>query len=630
MSAFIQAKDAFDGILRELGAAAEKLGEHTLVQACWAELERLQEGRLSVVVCGEFKMGKSTLINALLGIPDLVPADFDIATATVIMIRQGLVARAFVVPATGDAPHEINIGDIASVASEAARRTFDAPPRTVLVEAPSTFLDGGLTLIDTPGIGGIARSHSEITFAVMAEADLVLFTSDAQSPLTTNELDFITNRVLPLNRSFALVQTKIDLQAHFEEVTESNSAKLRQILGGDPTVIGVSSRNKLDFVRTGDASDLEDSRFPMLENFVSNTLRKNGQTRIVNRAAEATTSAAQKLIEPRRAELIALNGRGTPEFQAMERDIRETKARIEHLRLDHSQWRNRLSLEMSDLREKAVNRGLARKLIEIETKFKATAVRTNASGDELSLIALGLEEEVKHAFIAACHEIASGVDDVRSTLAMETGLPLTSIVRDPDQAVRPAPVLNIKTTGWMTKTAEWANQWRRHVIGSATAGAIAGGIVGAVIGFFAGGVGALPGFYAGAQIGGGLGTTGGALGGISSANKHVREKKMRDARETLESELIPYLRLVSRESTDRCHELLAQLKTALIHEFDLRIRDALTDLHGREEALKRGIETQREIIKARRETLVQELRLLEGLRTRSSEIQKSFTASQTA
>ncbi|MBV8711980.1 MAG: dynamin family protein, partial [Solirubrobacterales bacterium] len=53
-----------------------------------AEL-RLLEGDLLVVVCGEFKRGKSTMINALLDEPELLPSDVDITTSVVSTVGWG-------------------------------------------------------------------------------------------------------------------------------------------------------------------------------------------------------------------------------------------------------------------------------------------------------------------------------------------------------------------------------------------------------------------------------------------------------------------------------------------------------------------------------------------------------------
>ena len=117
---------------------------------------------------------------------------------------------------------------------------------------------------------------------------------------------------------------------------------------------------------------------------------------------------------------------------------------------------------------------------------------------------------------------------------------------------------------------------------------------------------------------------GGALTGFPSANKFVREKRMARARETLETQLGPYLRLVNKEIVDSCHDLLARLKTALAHEFDLRIADAEMDLRQREEALQRGLGAERETIAERVATLRAEIGQVETHRAAATAARNGF------
>jgi hypothetical protein len=99
------------------------------------------------------------------------------------------------------------------------------------------------------------------------------------------------------------------------------------------------------------------------------------------------------------------------------------------------------------------------------------------------------------------------------------------------------------------------------------------------------------------------------------------------ARETLEGQLAPYLRLASKECTDRCIELIAELKEALVREFDLRIKDMLTDLSRQDEALQRGLAAEREAMVARKEALIAELRAIEPPLERARRAAAAFRSS---
>jgi uncharacterized membrane protein len=616
MSAYTDAKRLFDGYLGSLGALAETWNETSLARACWTEVERLRDGRLEIVVCGEFKVGKSMLINALLGQADLVPVDFDIATSTIIMIRNGDEPKAFVVTADGGEPFEIRLSDISRWASEKDRSAVEEPAAMILVEVPSPFLSDSLILVDTPGISGLSRTHSEITFTELAKADLVLFVAEAQRPLTRHELAFIEDRILPLNMSIAIILSKSDLQPDVGEVEAANLEKLVPLFAEPPPLFAVASRLKLRHLVTTDPEDLRESGHETVETYISELMESTGQQRIVARAASAVDDAATKLLDPRRTELIALQGEGSPEFVALKAKIDTARDQARRLQRNHGEWRNRLAFEISEIRTKVIDRGLNRELVELETGFHAKANESSAVGDELHKVARDLEQDIQIIFVKCCQSLADATDTLRQKLAAETGVPLTPIVRDAASTVRPPPALRTdKTVGWTTKVGDWANQWRRQVFGGLTVGAFTGGVIGGIIGFFAGGVGAIPGFLAGMNIGAGIGMSGGAVTGIPAANKFVRERKMSRAREALESQLGPYLRLVTKEITDNCYELLARIKESLTHEFDLRIADAETDLKAREAALARGLELEMTAIAARAAILRDEIGKVEAIRS---------------
>jgi len=322
---------------------------------------------------------------------------------------------------------------------------------------------------------------------------------------------------------------------------------------------------------------------------------------------------AKKLIEPRQNELLAIRGPGSPEYVALRQELEGGFSRAKSLQSQHHEWRNRLRDEMAELRERAVTRGLTKRLREIELEFLDAAGTTQLVGDDLSTIARKLEESLSHAFVTTVKQIADGIEQARVTIAAESGLPLTAVVREGDPEVRPAPPLRTeRTKGFMSKIGDWAAHFRRQLVGTTTIGALVGGVLGGVAGFFAGGVGAIPGFLAGMQAGTGWGLTLGAGSGIFSANKRLKEDTMRKSRDTLKEQLLPYLRTVSTECSEMCTDLINEMKQALSREFDLRIKDILLDIANQQQSIERGLALQKDRMQARSEVLVSELRLLEA------------------
>lgn len=170
---------------------------------------------VSALVCGEFKRGKSSFINAYLG-EELCPTDAGIATSVVSIIKYGKerkVTRLY--------------GDINNLQSEEI--PFDAIEKyakgtslevdnttMLLIELPSAKLESGLSLIDTPGVGGLDPRHLFLTLYVLPKADVTFFVVDAGEPLSSTELDFYKDKIIPYSRSCKIILNKSDLKTKEE------------------------------------------------------------------------------------------------------------------------------------------------------------------------------------------------------------------------------------------------------------------------------------------------------------------------------------------------------------------------------------------------------------------------------
>lgn len=189
-------------------------------------VRRRELTRPAIVVVGETKRGKSSLVNALVGVPGLSPVDVAVATSTYLELVPGpeTGARAFV-PGRDD-PVEIGLADLRDWATTLGTLPEGTrPPRRVEVRHPAPLLEY-LTLVDTPGTGGLDPLHAEIALDAVQRAALLLFVVDASAPFGKPELDFLVEASKRVNLVvFAL--TKTDAYPGWRTIWSDNQAQLR-------------------------------------------------------------------------------------------------------------------------------------------------------------------------------------------------------------------------------------------------------------------------------------------------------------------------------------------------------------------------------------------------------------------
>ena len=209
----------------ELGALlaeADPAGSLLLYQ------ERRGNGAVpTVVVLGETNRGKSSLVNALLATPDLSPVDAGVATSRYVVIEHGVAWAARGCYADDRAPVPFDIADTAAwVSAGGALPDGVAPPRFVEVQGPVPLLET-LTLIDTPGVGGLQGVHGELAAEAAADATALLMVVDASSPFTRGELEFLERAALRVETVvFAL--TKTDAHRGWRAVLDADVALLAE------------------------------------------------------------------------------------------------------------------------------------------------------------------------------------------------------------------------------------------------------------------------------------------------------------------------------------------------------------------------------------------------------------------
>ena len=232
------------GVLTELAVLGTEQDREQLL----ALLDRLDASRLRVLVAGEAKRGKSTLVNALLG-RDVLPSGVTPLTAVTTTVRYGDDVRAEVRFADGhDEKYPLAALDdlVTEHGNPGNRRGIAA----VTAYLPAPVLAGGVELVDTPGTGSVFERDTEAAYEALRSMDAALFVLTADPPVSASERDLL-GRVAGLSVTTFAVLNKAD---RLDEAELAEAAEFtRQVLGqaGHPArVYPMSARAAL-----GDGDD---------------------------------------------------------------------------------------------------------------------------------------------------------------------------------------------------------------------------------------------------------------------------------------------------------------------------------------------------------------------------------------
>ncbi len=198
----------------------------------WENLvrEKLEE-TFSLVVIGDFKRGKSTLINSLLG-KDLVTTNVTPETVTINRISYGDEPKMEAVLQNGRRLrldlNELNRSELEKIISE-----LPEPIDYIDIKDNNDLLKE-IAIVDTPGIGDLLKTYDQKVMDYLIKADAVLYIVSALSPISETEQIFLNAAVLPhsFSRLFVVINMAdcIDDQEDVERIKNSITEKVKTVV----------------------------------------------------------------------------------------------------------------------------------------------------------------------------------------------------------------------------------------------------------------------------------------------------------------------------------------------------------------------------------------------------------------
>ena len=398
-----------DVVVGELAKWLQREGRSDLAQRTSAAAARLRRPNTVVCVVGEFKQGKSSLINALLG-QELCPVDDDLATSAITLIRFGEEMGAVVRRKDGDkdVAEAVPVDSIKDWVSEIGNPGNAKRVERVEITSTSTLLKQGLVVVDTPGMGGLGAGHAAATLGFLPFADGLVFVSDASSELSAPEIAFLKQaRELCPTVLFAL--TKIDLYAAWEKILELDRRHLADAKIDVP-VVPLSSSLRFEALRRRDRDLNARSRVPEVIARLNDDVVQPAKAGAANRAASEASGVIEQVrtgLQTERSLLVDPEAAG-----AALKTLEDAKARLDHLRGPGSKWSQVVGDRVADLSSN-VNfrfRGAAR-TISKQMDERIEKLTKGTEWDELSRhIQSVVAEQVTYVFV----DLEQGRHDIRA------------------------------------------------------------------------------------------------------------------------------------------------------------------------------------------------------------------------
>jgi hypothetical protein len=287
-------------------AACAAYGRQDLGRRLAEVRRRLDDPGVHLVVVGEFKKGKSSLVNALVG-AGVCPVDDDILTAVPTYVRYGPRREASALFTGAPSRREpIPPEDLRRhlVADEPGQGAPHRRPDGVEIRLPHTLLAGGLVIVDTPGTGGLGSPQAAANLAAISVAGAVLFVTDASQELTRTEVDFV-RRARCLGGTVICALTKVDAFPSWRAVRDLDERHLAEIDAAIPLLPVSCPLRTLAIRRDDEELDVE-SGFPALVGTVSGRVAADGVRRLAAEAAGEVIAVTHQIESRFEAERAAL------------------------------------------------------------------------------------------------------------------------------------------------------------------------------------------------------------------------------------------------------------------------------------------------------------------------------------
>ncbi|MCU1501758.1 MAG: heat shock protein 70 [Ilumatobacteraceae bacterium] len=340
--------DAMRSLAEQVATMADAHSRADLGERMRQRLARLESQTVRVLVAGDFKQGKSTLVNALVD-QEICPADPDFATSVPTAIRHGELASATIYrDMDTDEPvaESIEVANVGRYVSETEGADPDRDRvRSCEISLPVDWLRAGIELVDMPGYGGLDATAGARIVAELRQAQAVLFVSDASQELTAPELDFLQTAVRHCP-NVTCVMSKIDAYVDWRLIRDIDTGHLKHA-ALDVPIVPVSALLHLTAARRSRIEYDSESGIDELVRMLSQRIVADVEA---SQTLETVVDVESSLTQLRGVLLAEVGALDPARHLDVVDELRATLAGVEQLRLDNAAWHRFLRDSTEDLR----------------------------------------------------------------------------------------------------------------------------------------------------------------------------------------------------------------------------------------------------------------------------------------
>ena len=289
-----QHKFAIADLLRQMELAApDKQQWRDLATPLFA---RLAEDRFNLALIGQFSRGKTSLMNAILGI-DRLPTGIIPLTSVITSVAYGSVEHVRLRYTKSFMDEDVPLASLPQYVTQQGNPGNAKGIREAEVQLPAEILRRGFHFVDTPGLGSAIEENTRTTKSYLPEADAYLLVTSFDSPLSGEEIRFL-REVSSSSRCVFVVLNKQDMINDQErgEAVEYVRGKLDATFEQNaPKLFSVSARQALAAKQAHDSQGLEASGILSLEHELVDFLLKQKRSEFLLRMCDRLADLVGRL-----------------------------------------------------------------------------------------------------------------------------------------------------------------------------------------------------------------------------------------------------------------------------------------------------------------------------------------------